>query len=385
MRGHIRRRSKTNWVVIIELERDPETHKRRSKWYGGHRTRRAAEATLAEVLRDAQNGEYTATTTMTVGEFLRKWLDEYVALSTRYRTADGYRTIVDRHLIPKLGDIPLSKLSASRIQKYYAQLINDGRYDGRGGLSAQTVKHHHRVLNSALNRAVKWGLLRHNPVLQADSPRVPKRVPRTLDAHEVQQLIDAARGTPFEVLIHLAVFTGLRRSELCGLRWSDIDQETKTVSVSRVKHQKGRGVVFEEPKAKSSSRLLALSVASVDLLARYKREQADQRRFQGADLGDEELLLTWPGGTPITPDAASKAVPRIAKQAGLGHVTLHELRHTNATLMLRQDVHPKIVQARLGHATISTTMDLYSHVLPGMDAAAAQSIEDGISRARSQR
>ena len=272
---------------------------------------------------------------------------------------------MERRLIPDLGYIPLAQLQASHLQGFYAQLLKNGRRDGKGGLSARTVQHHHRVISEALGHAVKWGLVGRNVALAVDPPKPKQKEMRAMGTEEVHRLLKAAEGTIYYPAIHLALFTGLRRSELLGLRWQDIDLNMVTLSVSRAYQRlPGGRDVFEPPKSAKSRRQVALPPTAVlSLKAHLERQQTNAALLGGA-LSHDTRVFTWEDGQPILPLTFSHAFRRIARRAGLEGVRLHDSRHTHASLMLAQGVHPKIVQERLGHSSISVTLDTYSHVAP---------------------
>ena len=223
MRGHITKRAKGSWTIILDLGRDPATGKRKQHWGTVRGTKRDAEKKLAELQHQMYTGAFVKPSKLTVGDFLREWLQSYVATNVRAATAEGYRIIVERHLVPALGGMVLSELRPSHLQGYYAKALKEGRRDGKGGLSARTVVHHHRVLKEALSHAVKWGHTGRNVADAVDPPRAVDREMNALDPGGVERILEVARGTMYFPLIHLATFTGMRRSELLGLRWKDAD------------------------------------------------------------------------------------------------------------------------------------------------------------------
>ena len=279
MRGTIKQRAKGSWSVILDLPRDPATGKRRRKWITVKGTRKKAETKLTELLRQLDTNSYVEPSKLGVGEFLQRWLQDYAATNVRPRTIEGYRDIIDGHLVPNLGSIPLGKLNGSHLQAYYALALKSGRRDGKGGLSPRTVLHHHRVLREALNHAVKWDLISRNFADTVDPPRPEKKEMNTLDNEGVHLLLGAAQNTMYFPILHLAVYTGLRRSEILALRWSDIDLDLAALSVVRVMHRiRGAGVVYQPPKTAKSRRQVALSPLAVLALRAHKEKQEAERR-----------------------------------------------------------------------------------------------------------
>jgi integrase len=316
---------------------------------------------------------------MTVGEYLRQWLQSYVNSNVGPRTRERYEEIIIAHLIPALGSIPLIALRSQHIQTYYGKALQSGRRDGNGGLSAQTVQHHHRALYEALKHAVKHGTLMRNVAEAVDPPRPEHKEMVTLAPEHVNKLLDAVRDTSYYDLFYTAIYTGIRRSELLALRWSHIDLDLANLSVVETLHQlHNREFVFRQPKRKKGRRLVALPPSLALLLRDHKAKQELDRMLLGKPLLPNDLVFSNPDGSPLQPDGITKAFTRITQSIGLSGVRFHDLRHTHATLMLWQGIHPKIVSERLGHTSIAITLDTYSHVLPGLQEAAAQRFEEGL-------
>jgi len=372
MRGHIRQRSKGSWSIVIDVGRDPRTGKRRQQWYTVKGTKKDAERELREKLRSLETGAYIKPQRISLGEYLKHWVDSYAVMHTSPRTAEGYKGIVNGYLIPALGGIPLCELQPRHLEKYYADALSHGRLDGKGGLSARTVLHLHRVLSQALSHAVKQGLLARNVAQAVVAPRPGRSQMTTLSAADVPKFLDAARKTPFYVLFYTALYTGMRRGELLGLRWCDIDLGKATISVVQTLHRLSGGkFVIREPKSPHSRRMVALSPSVAELLRGYHAEQEAKRLLLGTALTGQDLVFAHPDGSPLDPSTITHAFGKLIKKAGLPHIRFHDLRHTHATLMLKWGVHPKIVSERLGHANIGITLDTYSHVVPGLQEAAA--------------
>ena len=204
---------------------------------------------------------------------------------------------------------------------------------------------------------------------------------RILDANGVHRLLEAAKGTVYYTIFHLAVHTGLRRSELLGLRWKNIDLDMLTLSVVQVLLRlKGGQTLLQEPKTTKSLRQIALTPSSAQVLREHRCEQDNITRLLGDRLAEDSLIFTLPGGMPMTPDVVSHTFRKVARKAEVLTLRLHDLRHTHASLMLQQGIHPKIVSERLGHANIQMSLDTYSHVLPGLQEAAAQRFDLALSQ-----
>jgi integrase len=255
-------------------------------------------------------------------------------------------------------------------------LRRDGiRKDGRpGGLSERTILHHHRILSVIFNTAVQWGILKENPVSRVKPPRVPKKKAPSYNEEQTAAMMDALEEEPlkYQAMVHLALATGLRRGEMMGLEWSDLDFEKGTLEVSRASQYLPRkGVFAKDPKNEESKRLIALPEATLRLLKTYKAEWNKQRLKVG-DLwqNSDRLFVTW-DGRPAHPDTPSSWFPEFLGRHGLPHLNFHGLRHTSASLLIYQGIDIKAVSSRLGHSRTSTTVDIYAHALRRADEAAA--------------
>jgi integrase len=372
MRGHIRQRSKGSWSIVIDVGRDAETGKRRQQWYTVKGTKKDAERELREKLRILEAGAYVKPQRTSLAEYLKHWVESYAVMHTSPRTAEGYQAIVGRYLVPALGAIPLCELQPRHLEKYYANALSHGRLDGKGGLSPRTVLHQHRLLSEALSHAVKQGLLVRNVAGAVIAPRPGRSQMATLSGADVPRFLEAARKTPYYVLFYAALYTGMRRGELLGLRWCDIDLGKASISVVQTLYRLSNGeFVIKEPKSPHSRRLVALSPSLTELLRRHHTEQETQKILLGKAFAGHDLVFAHPDGSPLDPSTVTHAFGKLIKKAELPHIRFHDLRHTHATLMLKGGVHPKIVSERLGHANIGITLDTYSHVVPGLQEAAA--------------
>jgi len=384
MRGHITKRSNNSWSIVLYTGRDPQTGKKRYQWHSVKGTKKQAEKELASLINRLETGNYIKPTKTTVGLFLEQWLVDYASTNTAPRTFERYAEIVRTHLIPNLGSITLTQLKPEHLQSYYAHELTSGRLNGKGGLSAQTVKHHHRILSEALNHAVKWGLVTRNVANAVDPPRPVKKEMATLQAEDIPQLLEEAKkmeeesSIPYYTIIYTALHTGMRRGEILALRWSDIDLDFMTISINRsLQILKDGTKIIREPKTPKARRLIAMTPSLALQLREHKESQAALRLLNNNPVQYNDLIFADIDGNPLNPDTVTPAFTKIAKRAGL-KLRLHDLRHTHATLMLKSGVHPKIVSERLGHATVAFTLDTYTHVVPGLQEAAAKAFDDTI-------
>ncbi len=376
MKGHIRKRGQNSWAIVIDLPKDPKTGRRRQQWHTVNGNKKDAEKELRELLHSLEAGSYVKPQRLTLGEYLYRWLVGYVQTNCSTRTLDSYQSIVNRHLIPNLGSRILTQLHPQEVQQYYSRALTEGRTDGKGGLSARTVLHIHRVLVEALNYALRQGYIIRNVGELVDPPRAKKPKMKTLTPQEVAILLSVAIDTIYYPIIYTAVNTGLRQAELLGLTWRNVDLDLACLSITQVLYKR-RGVhQFKEPKSEHSRRRLDLSPSLAMFLRQYKAEREMECLLLGKPLGDDDLVFSNEKGIAIDPGTLTHNFARIVKKAGLPRTRFHDLRHTFATLMLMAGIHPKIVSEMLGHSSVSFTLDTYSHVVPTMQQAAMKRLDE---------
>jgi integrase len=378
MRGRIiKRKGSNNYTIVLQLGLDPATGKRKQQWITAGPSKREAEKQMASFIHDLDNGTFVAPNKTTLAEYLKEWIKS-IQGSLSPRTIEGYVTIINR-IVPALGATPLTQLKPELLQKYYSDCLRTGRLNRQGGLNPFTVRHHHALLHRALENAVEWDLIIRNPADAAHPPQPRPAEINVMSESEIQTFLDAARQTPYFHLFHTILFTGLRRSEVLALRWSDIDLMLCQLSVSRSIHQlRDRSFVFRQPKSAKGRRTVALSPTATKVLKEHKEIITAERILRGVPLKDSDLVFSKPDGSPIPPNRITRAWPALAKRCGILASRLHDARHTHASLMLKAGIHPRIVQERLGHSTIAITLDIYSHVSPGLQEAAARRFDEAL-------
>jgi len=374
MKGSIVKRGK-GYAVKVSLGKDPTNGKYKTKWYTVRGTKEDAKRLQREILIQLDRGTYIQPGKVTVADYLRQWLMEYAKPKLSPRGFERYRDIINKHFIPEFGDIKLVDLRAEHIQKHYQDIQ-------AADLSPATVRYHHAVMHKALATAIKRGLLSRNVADGADIPKLSHQEFETWDRDEVTQFLKAAKDSQYYPLFHTALYTGMRRSELGALRWSDIDFLYSQISVSRsLHHLKDGSYVLSQPKSEKSRRTVAMSPTGILVLREHKAQQEAAYATIGAQLQDDDLVFTNSKGKPIRPNTVTRAWITMAKKAGVKVIRFHDARHSHATLMLRDNIHPKIVQERLGHSSIAITLDRYSHVSPGIQQAAAKRFDELLSPA----
>jgi integrase len=382
MRGHIIQRSKGSYSLVIELGQHPETGKRQQKWITFRGTKEDAEKELTKHLREVDTGDFVDPAKVTVAEFFEQWLSVVAEQKVSGKTFERYKGIVKHHITPAFGQLPLQRLTALHIETQYARLSKAGRKDGReGGLSAQTILHHHRLMSEALEKAVKWKLLTHNPVdgVEAPVPRPREIVP--IDEAQAAWLVTVAEGTRLYIPIMLAICTGLRRGEILGLKWSDLDSARAVLQVRRALEETKAGVAFKEPKSKSGRREVAVPAVALAALEQHRSRQKGFRGMLADGYQDHELICCVEDGAIWKPSAFTSAYRALLTRRKLTGPNFHALRHAHASHLLKAGVDAKVISKRLGHSRASFTMDVYAHLMPGQDEEAAKRIDAGFGKA----
>jgi integrase len=404
MRGHVRKRGEPgSWEYIVDVglaaaqrcegcgkrfwvERRPkescpkcgnalrETEERRRETKAGFATQKACQAAMNKLLVAVDQQSYSAPTKASVREYLTKeWLPA-VKATIKPSTYNSYAQHVECHVVPHIGTVKLQRLGGSQVNALYAKLADTGRKDGKSGLSAMPIHHVHSCLHKACKDAVRWGHISRNPLDAADPPRKKRdgtREMRTWSKEQLKAFLVAMKEERLSPLWHLVAMTGMRRGEAIGLRWSDVDLENARLSVRRALIPINRDVVVSEPKTAKGRRVIALDPGTVEVLKAQAARQLDEQAQADDAWVETGLVFTAENGTALDPESVSRYFRQAVKKSLLSQIRLHDLRHTHATLALQAGIHPKVVSERLGHATISITLDTYSHAIPALQEEAA--------------
>ena len=340
--------------------------KRHNETIKGNRKR--AEAVLTQHRVALEGGMFTGKKNLTVGLYLQDWLDTYAVPNCSAKTVQAYRQTVNRYTVD-IAHLQLQKLEATDIQPIYADM-------SKQKLSNNTIDSLHKVLHIALNTAVKQGVLKRNVMAAVIAPKVVSKQVEVWDPETRSKAIEVLKDSRFGDFYLLALLTGMRKGELAGLKWANVDLGRGRLQVvNTLQRISGRGLVLGVPKTERSRRSIALSDAAVGLLHQVRGKQTIQKAEIADAWTQSGFVLTHPDGMPLDSEVVSKAFTKLVKEAGFPDLTMHGLRHTHATILLEQGVNPKVVSERLGHASVATTMDIYSHVLPDMQEKAAQAID----------
>jgi integrase len=379
MKGHIRERSPGSWAIILDIK-DPESGERRRKWHSFKGTKRQAQTECARLISLMQSGGYQEPTKVTLATFLETWLEAHRA-QVAPRTFERYAQIVRTNIVPLLGAVPLSRLISQHIVLAYSKALTSGRSDGAGGLSPQSVVHMHRVLRLALQQAFEWDLIARNPAARVKPPKVEKRSLNVPDPARTAALLAHFRPTRMFMPVLLAALCGLRRGEIVALKWKHIDLAKAALTVSESLEQTKAGIRRKDTKS-GRARNLVIPALVIPELRRQRARQAEELLRIGVGLDDEHPVVAKEDGGILQPNSLTHEFVRILAQSKtLPRIRFHDLRHAHATHMLSSGIHPKIAQERLGHSTIAITLDLYSHVMPGIESDAIARVDAAMSLA----
>jgi len=366
--GSIYRRADGRWCAAVKLDGGG-----RRVFYG--RTRREAAEKLHAAMEARLRGASLNTAGLTTAMFLDRWLTESVAPKVRPKTYDGYESLVRLHIVPVLGPIALDKLGPADVQGLLNRKVADG-------LAPKTVLYMRGVLRTALNRAVRWGLVTRNAAALTDPPRYTPNEVRYLEPDEIRLLLHEIRGDRLEALFIAAIALGMRQGELLGSRWSDVHLDTARWHVRRQLLRRAGTVTFTDPKTARGRRTLDLPASLVAALRKHRARQLEERLVAGDQWLDGDLVFSTPAGGPLDGTQVTKHLQQLARAAGIRGLRFHDLRHTCATLLLAQQVPARVVMELLGHSQISLTMNLYSHVIPALRKEAAERMESALGLVR---
>jgi integrase len=363
MRGSIRRRGKNSFEIQIELDRVGSQRRRRFISFKG--SYRDAQRELARLLTQADSGTLPDPTQATIGEYLRQWIGSALNLSPK--TKERYAELIERQVLPHIGELKLQKLRPEHLEQWHAKLLATG-------LSARTVGHAHRCLSAALTRAVQNGTLARNVAAIRKPPAAEDREIEILTPDQVSTVLTALKDHALHPVTALAVASGMRRGELLGLEWSDIDLDRAVLRVERSLEETRQGVRTKPPKTRRSRRNIPLPPEAIAMLREHRKRQIELRLALGQG-GQPRLVFSTIEGDHLSPDNLSRDWRRICRQKKLPLIGFHALRHTFASILIRQGVDILRVSRLLGHSRASTTLDRYGHLIEGSDADAVKAIE----------
>ncbi len=397
MAGSIEKRGKNSYRLTVsegfDLNGKPMIHRKTI-----HGTKKEAEVELAKFVTEVQNGLVIDGKSLKFSEFVDVWKRDYGSKELAPTTYKRYCRMLETRILPYFGHFYINKIRPTDIMKFYDLLEKDTqlvRKKGNNGsknkkpLSGKTILEHHRLLRAMLHKAVYWQLIVSNPAERVQSPKARKPKRRSYDDEQTKILLEnleqlSIEDTKYKVAIILTVFTGVRLGELMGLEWQDVDFKNGIISINRSsQYLSDMGVFTKVPKTESSIREIAIPEFIISLLEEYKLWYEEQKSVYGELWTDSDRLFVQADGKPMHPSTISKWFVKYVGQIGLPVINFHGLRHTNASLLVAQNIDIAVISARLGHAQISTTLDFYVHPLLSHNRKAGYALENLLLPTRS--
>lgn len=378
MRGSVIRRGRTSWRIKFDSKDENGEREYHVETVRG--TRKDAEQALAKRLNEFAEGRYVAPVVETVQTYAEHWLENIAPAGRQRVTVQRYATLIRAHIAPGLGDVELQALDGTKIDRFYTKLRTVGRRDG-GGLSTMTLHHVHTVLGAILKSAVKARKLARSPLEDIQTKPKPKaKRAEVLNDDEIATLLTSIKGTWLYMPTLLAACTGMRRGEVLGLRWRDIDFSSASLNVAQAVERVSGKPSLKEPKTDLSRRTIKLPASILPALAAHRKAEAERRLALG--LGRSEMVFTSArDGVLIDPEVLSAAFTSAVVAANIGkRVTFHGLRHTHISKLLRAGVPVHAVSARAGHSKPSVTLNTYAHLIGGEDDHAAELADEMFRR-----
>ncbi len=364
MKGYFRKRG-NKWSFTIDIGRDPATGKRKQKTKSGFSTKKIAQEACAKMISELSKGIYIDAKDMLFKHLVEEWLD-LSKVRVRDTTFKNYFRAANIRIIPALGQMKINELNHVAIQKYINELIEEN-------LTPRYIEYLFTIINGAVEHAVKTERLIKNPLQYVEVPRPRRKNHVTWSIDEVNRFLNFAKfdNPIYYITLKIAIHTGMRRGEVLGLRWKDVDLKEQKISVTQSLVYDEEGFRFSDLKTNSSKRLISIDDDLTSELKRYKVQQNHFKLSLGVEYHDQDLVCCREDGKPIYPRTLAMHFDSTIKKSGVPKIRLHDLRHTHATILLKLGENPKVVSERLGHSNVKMTLDTYSHVTPDMQKSTA--------------
>ncbi len=369
MKGYFRKRG-SKWSFSIDVGRDPETGKRKQKTVSGFKTKKEAEKACAELISQIENNEYIKESTDDYESYLLEYMENVAKHSIRPSTYELQLFICKKHIIPEIGNLKLKDIKPRHLQALYSRKMYTG-------LAASYIRNMHAIISKSLRKAAEWGAIKENIASLVTPPRIEKRQVRTWDLEETNKFLQEIKkrktgNSKLYIAYILAIYCGMRKGEILGLRWKDCDLEKGIIRIQQTLVKTKGKLYFQEPKTKGSIRTIKVPDLAIQTLKAHKLKQKEIKLATSSAYEDHDLVVANWTGSMIDPADINADFKIACKFADVPQIRFHDLRHTHATLLLQLGENPKVVSERLGHADVSITLNTYSHVLPTMQENLAQ-------------
>lgn len=380
MNGHVRKIG-NKWHYVIEMAKVGGKRQRIQK--GGWDTKTEAQDHLREAMNEYKRGGKIDLTDVSVSDYFDYWFENYVEKKLKYNTQKNYKNVIDKYVKPEIGKYLLQSIGPAKLQ----ELVNKLPEGFNKQLSKHSVEIIFTVLKGAFRRAVfPYQLINSNPMDYVEMPAFPSKPKQSRDDMKIitmDQYLKILDNTPisdsFHIPLVIAFHTGLRRGEVCGMTWDNVSFEDQTLTITKIMLQDKNGIQIGTPKTQASYRTISIDDMLLEELKSHKKRQLENRMRYGKFYYESSFVCTKENGQPVTPNSIKWSASKIKKNLGI-NFNFHSLRHTHATMLLEDGVKPKIVQERLGHSRISTTMDKYVHVTKKMRTEAVDIFAERLRR-----
>lgn len=364
MKGSIVKKGNRHYIVV---ELKDENGKRKQKWISGYDKKSEAQAALPRILTEIQDGKFIDTDNINVRDYLKLFLQDYAKPNLAATTYEKYYYAAEK-ISKIIGNMKLQKLKPIHVQNMMNQLNGQD-------IKPSTIQSYFRMFSTALNQAIKWQIIMSNPCLAVSAPRQKKEKMTILNPEQIQQLIGASKEHVLYPVIMLGLMCGMRRGEILGLTWDNIDLISGKIFIHSNMVQAGEEIIIKDTKTATGSRSVDISRKLIEFLKTIKKQQLENKLLFGEKYQDNNFVCKRMDGTTFRPDYIPGAFKKLLVKAGLPEIRFHDLRHTHASMLLLAGENPKVVQERLGHSSIMITLDTYSHLIPSMQKSAADRME----------
>lgn len=366
MRGHIAKKNK-RYYIVVDIGTGEE---RKQKWLSGFDTKKAAEEELPRILNELNQGVYVEPSKLPYSDFLDSW-HQNKKNKVSANTHETYKHMIDKHIKPNLGRFKLNKLNSLAIDNFYSKLEEEGK-------STATIKKIHSIIRASLEYALQYQLIKRNPASVVKTPTVKHKDIKVWDETQMITFLDFVEDEWDHLVYHLALYTGMRKGEILGLKWQDIDFINNKIRVMRSYSKTG----FSEGKTKNAIRVIDIGKDTIDLLIKRKKVVSANKLQLGEDYDDQDLIICRAVGDPVDVRNVNRRFDKFVERSKLPKIRFHDMRHTHATLMLKMGVPVKVVSERLGHGSIEMTLNTYTHLLPSMQLEAVQTFNENMEKVK---
>jgi integrase len=358
MKGYIRKRG-NKWSFTVDIGKDSKTGKRKQKSQSGFKTKKEAQAALAELVNDVEKGNYQEPEKRRFKDFVIEYLEKTFINRVKPSSYETTYNIVTAQIIPFFGDMDINEIDQFLVHEFYSEKIKEG-------YSSHYIQNMHELIKKFLKVAKKWEILHKDIASMLEPPKLVKKEMKVWTIDQVNTFLKFTKHSRYHPIFYLAAYTGMRKGEILGLMWDDIDFEEKTIRINKTLYRIKTGTILQEPKTKASIRKIYMDDDIIRVLKKQKVKQNLERLKYGGVYKEHNMVFAQETGEMVNPNATHPMFSRFTQQAGLPKIRFHDLRHTHATILLQMGVNPKIVADRLGHASVKTTLDVYSHVTATM-------------------